>query len=796
MIRLIRNLFYLCLCFGVLGIVIAVLYALKLEKDYRLDDANLGGALWSMPARVYARPLELYVGANVDSKHVLRELELLEYRKVANPVEPMQYSIEEQGVVVYLPPFTYWDGAKPARKLKIGFADGKISSLFDETSLEEVVLERIEPLRIASIYPQHRQDRVLVNLEDVPEVLVDSLIAIEDQSFWKHPGVDIKGLARSVYVTFIDKSGRQGASTLTQQFIKNHYLSNERTLTRKVKEMLMAIVLERHSTKEEILEGYINEINLGQDGDRAIHGFGLASEYFFNKDLKELGLHEIAMLLALVREPGLADPRRNSEYAIKRRNLMLRIMHERGLITAEDAALAQNLPLDVVPKETTTDRMRYPAFLDLVYQQLYQIYNKEDLTREGLNIFTTLDPQVQDDAQNALSEGLKVLEKRNGFKANFLQSAAVIVNSGNGEVMSVIGSRVAGEQGFNRAISAKRQIGSLIKPVVYLAALEYPQLYNLASRISDSPLHYKRGTETWSPQNYSKKYQGNVTLEESLIKSYNIPTARIALDLGIPDVLSTMRRVGARDNLPQYPSVSLGAVEMSALEVAQIYETFANGGYFTPLRSIREITTQDGKVIDRFSMSSIKAIEPAPHYLVVRTMQQIPRRGTATAMKEKISPDLNIAGKTGTTDSYRDSWFAGFSGNLTTVVWVGNDQNKSTSLSGGKGALRIWMDIMKQLPLTPLQISEPEGIVIRTIDPQTGALAGRGCSGGRAVDVPFIAGSEPSYYNACVSEPVHNDYDDSDSEAGGAYGFELLSAPQAVPVPPADTGDPSAWFRN
>ena len=803
MLRLIRNIFFLGLSLGLLGIIIAVLYALKLQSDYHLDDANLGGALWSMPARVYARPLELYAGAPVSAAQLERELKLLEYRKVDYAVEPLQYSAEGNTMSVYLPPFTYWDGPRPARKLQVHFADGKISGILNESTLEPVILDRIEPLRIASIYPQHQQDRILVNLDEVPEVLVESLIAIEDRTFWNHPGIDIKGIARSIYVTFVDKSGRQGASTLTQQFIKNHYLSNERTYTRKVKEMLMALVLERHSSKQEILEGYINEIFLGQDGDRAIHGFGLASEYYFNKDLKELGLHEIAMLMALVREPGNADPRRHAEYALERRNLMLRIMHERGLISAQDAELAQSLPLDVVAKETTTDRKRYPAFMDLVYQQLYQIYKKEDLTREGLNIFTTLDPQVQEDAQEALSGSLAALEKRNGFKSGFLQSAAVLTNSANGEVMAVIGSRVAGEQGFNRAISAKRQIGSLIKPVVFLSAVEYPQLYTLASKLNDSPLNYRRGGETWSPQNYSKNYKGSVTLEESLIRSYNIPTARVALDLGIPDILSTMRRVGARESLPNYPSISLGAVEMSVLEVSQIYETFANGGYFTPLRSIREITTLDGKVIDRFPMSSIKAIEPGPHYLIVKTMQEIPRRGTAADMKEKISPSFNIAGKTGTTDSYRDSWFAGFSGNLNTVVWVGNDQNQSTRLSGGKGALRIWMDIMKDLPLAPLELNQPEGIVTRRIDLQSGALAGNGCGGGRVADMPFIAGSEPTYYNACASAPPPS-YSGGDDEeysvgtnSGDSYGFELLSLPPPPPPPqPVNAGDPSAWFRN
>lgn len=796
LLKMIRNFFYFGVVLAIFGVILAFLYALKLEKEYNLSDQDLGGALWAIPARVYARPLELYVGASLTPEQLKAELTLLNYTAVDDITRLHQYKQADNVIEYYADAFTFWDATLAPRHMKITFSGGAISKIENLTTLEEVILERLEPQRMASIYPSHNQDRILVHLEDVPEILIDSLMAVEDQNFWKHPGIDPKGIARSIYVTFIARTGYQGASTLTQQFIKNHYLSNDKTLSRKFKEMLMALVLEHYSSKEAILEGYLNEIYLGQDGQRAIHGFGLASEYYFGKDLQDLGLHEIALLVALVREPGNADPLRHPEYALARRNLILDVLEQRGLINQIDNELAKSLPLDVDTSQKQSDRIRYPAFVDLVFQQLNQLYSQEDLTKEGLNIFTTLDPQIQHQAQSALSEGLSVLEKRHGLKTDFLQSASVVINSHTGEILALVGSRVAGEQGFNRAVSAKRQVGSLIKPAVYLSALEYPQLYTLASIIDDSELTYRSGSgQSWSPKNYSKRNQGNVMLMDALIKSYNIPTARIALDLGIDDIIGTLRRLGAREDLPPYPSLSLGAVEMTPLEMAQIYETFANGGYYTPLRSIREITTQDGEVVNRFAMSSVKAIESTPYYLLVRTLQEIPRRGTAASMKEKISPELNIAGKTGTTDDYRDSWFAGFSGNLLNVVWVGNDQNKPTKLSGSTGALRIWMDIMRQLPLEPLNLRQPEGIVTRTIDKSTGLLAGGFCDSNEVVELPFIQGSEPTSYNDCgiVIDPFFGGYDNSfyapiEENLPSPPTLELQSLPQE--------SDSSGWFNH
>ena len=796
MLKIIRNFFYLLLSLCLFGIVLAWAYALKLEKQYQLDHIDASGVLWSMPARVYARPLKLYVGAALTPEQLVRELRLLDYEETAEPIKPKQYHRQGDTVVYYAPQFHFWDALRGPRRMQVRFTNGKVSAIADLSSLDKVAFERLNPLRIASIYPQQREDRILVKLKEVPKVLIDGLIANEDRNFWKHPGIDPKGLIRSIYITYIKREHLQGASTLTQQFIKNHYLNDERKFSRKIKEMLMALMLERHAGKEEILEGYLNEIYLGQDGRRAIHGFGLASEYYFNKNLEELGLHQIALLLALVREPGTADPRAHPEYAVKRRNLILHFMHEQSLISEEDEQLAASLPLDVVAKQRTSDRIRFPAFVDLVYKQLYQHYSKEDLTKQSLNIFTTLDPLVQLNVQKAVSEQLPKLESNKNLPRNFLQGAAVVVDVQSAQVKAVVGSRVPNRQGFNRALAAKRQIGSLIKPAVYLSALEYPNLYTLATLLDDSPLVYSRRGETWSPQNYDRRNHGLVLLVDALVHSYNIPTVRVALTLGLEDIVATLKRVGSRDGIKPYPSLALGAVQMTPLEVAQIYETYADGGFFQPLSSIREITTAEGEVVQRFDMASIRAIEATPYYLLLNAMQQIVSRGTARRTYQHFDRKYRFAGKTGTTDDYRDSWFAGFSGNYLTVTWVGNDRNLPTRLSGSTGGLPLWIEIMKTLSLEPLVLRKPDGIVTAGIDKNSGLLAAERCPREEVVELPFIVGSRPRGMSDCYLPDVEDDDSFYAIPADFPPALPPAPPPSATQSAPEGMGDPSDWFNN
>lgn len=769
---LIAKLFYLCLYFGLAVFLITCfglwLYSKELSRQYKLNDAEMSGALWELPSRVYARPLELYAGKPLKLQDLTTELNYLDYLKTPAVPEPGTYHIDGKHVLIYKNGFGFWDAKEPEQLLRLTLIDGKISEILDMKTLQPVAITRIEPLLIGSMYPKHGQDRLLINLDNTPEVLVDTIIATEDRRFYSHPGIDPKGLARAVITAIKSGQASQGASTLTQQFVKNHYLSSERKLSRKIKEALMALTLEKNFSKEQILEGYLNEIFLGQDGSRAIHGFGLAAEHYFGKPLSQLGVHQIATLVALVREPSRANPFRHPEFAKKRRALILDVMVGQNLISAEDAKLAKALPLDTLPTIERKKKDRYFSFLQLVKKRINEEYDSDTLAA-GLNVFTTLDPIIQDEAERSVATALPVLEKRKRLKKDFLQAASVIVNTSTAEVVAIVGDRDPQRHGFNRAYQAKRQPGSLLKPVVYMSALEYPTKYNLATPIDDSPLVYKVAGEVWKPKNYSHKNQGSVALIDALVHSYNIPTARVVLDIGVHDFVGRLQDLGARQDLPLYPSIALGSVTMSPLEVAQIYESLANGGYRMPLRVINSVTDAEDNPVARFPMESIKVISDEPYYLTFKAMQEVVRRGTARNLQQKIPAELNIAGKTGTTDDYRDSWFAGFSGNYLNVVWVGNDSNKKTGLSGSNGAMRVWMDIMKDLPLTSLNVPQPTNVFEFPVDMTTGELMGESCTGQhRGETLPFIAGSEPVEYSSCYVPPPEPTIEIWESEFGTA----------------------------
>ncbi len=629
--------------------------------------------------------------------------------------------------------FAFWDGAEPARKVRLTFAGDILVDVVSLDGQEAPGLLRLDPPEIAGIYPSRYEDRILLNGKELPPALVDALLAVEDRSFFEHAGINPKGIFRAMVVNL--RAGRtvQGGSTVTQQLVKNLFLSNERSVKRKVNEILMAILIDARYGKDDILEAYSNAIYLGQDGSRAIHGFGLASQFFFGKALEDLDLHQIALLVGMIQGPSLYDPRKHPDNALERRALVLNVMVEQNLISAEDAAIAKAMPLDVTPK-AASGITAYPAFLELVQRQLRQYYKSEDLVSEGLRVFTTLDPRVQATVENTLANSLPPLEK-NQPKARPLQGAAVVADTQTGQVLAMVGDREPKTIGFNRALDAKRLAGSLIKPVTYLTALEQPDRYTLMTLLNDSPLVYTSGGQRWTPGNYDKRYHGRVTLRDALARSYNIPAVRVGLDVDVIKVVEMLHRLGFERELKPYPSLLLGALEASPFEIAQVYATIASGGFRIPLRAIREVTNTGGQSLQHYAMDVVKAVEPGPAYLITNAMQQVVKAGTASAMKSKLSPDLNIAGKTGTTDDYRDSWFAGFSGDRLTVVWLGRDDNKPTGLSGASGALRVWMDLMAGLKLEPLDAPPPSDIEEIWVEPHGGLRVSEGCRRGQPV--PF-----------------------------------------------------------
>jgi len=707
------------------------------------------GRKFALPARVYGRALEVYPGLKLTSEHFAAELQSLSYHQQPDPNEAATYKYTLKGLEFTTRDFVFGDGAQASQHLRIEFTDGKVSLLQQRGATDiDLPLLRMEPPIIGGIYPGHNEDRALLRIDQVPKPLIDALISTEDRKFYTHWGIDPRGIARALYKTL---SGQrvEGGSTLTQQLVKNFFLTSERTLKRKATEVLMSMLLELHYSKDEILETYLNEVFLGQDASRAIHGFGLASHFYFDRPLDRLELHEIATLVGMVKGPVVYDPRKRPEQALLRRNTVLQEMVHLNVITQGQYVVERQKSLGVIQR-APAGTSPYPAFLQLVQRQLQRDYREEDLRSEGLRIFTTLDPRVQLYAEQALTQRLGQIEKTRKFPANTLEGAVVISSTQTGEVQALVGGREARYAGYNRALDAQRQIGSLAKPIVYLTALEDPGRYTLITPLDDSPLVWRqRGTPDWKPQNYDHQFHENVQLRIALAHSYNVSTARLGIELGVDNILDKLPKFGIERRPPPFASSLLGAFELSPIEVTQLYQTFADGGFRTPLRAIREIVTAEGKPLQRYPLNVDPVAAPAPVYLLTAALQGVVREGTAQSMINWLPAEINVAGKTGTTNDLHDSWFAGYTGDHVAVVWVGRDDNKSSGLTGASGAMTVWGDMMKNIQPDPLEPVVPENIELVNIDPASGLRYDMACD--TTVLMPFIKGSEPTETTACAT---------------------------------------------
>jgi len=554
-------------------------------------------------------------------------------------------------------------------------------------------------------------------------------------------GISFRGIMRAAVENFKAGEMVQGGSTITQQLVKNFYLTPERKMARKLNEAAMAMLLEFHYTKKQILEAYLNEVNMGQDGDRAIHGMGVGAQFYFNRPIEELKLHEIALLISVVRAPSYYNPRKHPDRTLQRRNMILDLMAEQKMIMPAQALEAKTQPLGVVD-EVQDSAFPYPAFLEVVRRQLREDYREEDLRSEGLQIFTTLDPILQKQAEKSMVEGIKRLEKENKQRVKNLEGAIVISNNENGELLAVVNGKKPHYAGFNRPLNATRPIGSLVKAAIYLAALEQPSLYSLTSTLSDTPYEWtdKNTGEKWNPQNYDYRSHGNVPLFKALSYSYNLATVRLGMELGLDKVYNTLRKMGIEREFPIYPSMLLGSVSLTPLEVTQMYQTIASGGFRIPVRAIRDVLKHDGQPLQRYALSVEQRFDSAAIFLLNYALQQAVRQGTGRLVAQDIPNDMILAGKTGTTNDLRDSWFAGFGSELLTVVWLGRDDNKSMGLSGSSGAMRIWGDFIKSVrpaaekPLTPTRVRW------KWVDDRSGHSSRKGAAG--AVLMPYIIGRE------------------------------------------------------
>jgi penicillin-binding protein 1B len=702
------------------GLAVA-LYGVHLDKVVR---AKFEGKRWALPARVYARPLELYAGRSLSVQALQGELDRLGYRRDPQLARPGSYFIDGQRAALRTRAFRYWDGFEPERYLRVDLTGGVVTDVADGADAAPLALVRLDPALIASIYPTHNEDRVLLRREQLPPRLVKALLAVEDRKFYQHHGVDPKGILRAAYQNL--QAGRtvQGASTLTQQLVKNFYLTQDRTLERKLNEAYMALLLDLRYDKDEILTAYANEVYLGQDGNRAIHGFGLASLFYFDRELDELDIAQTAMLVGILKGPSELNPRRKPEQVLARRNLVIDLMAHHQVITRADAEAAKQQPLGLVEAGAQPSG-EYPAFIDLVRRQLRRDYREEDLRSEGLKIFTTLDPLTQAQVEAAVRERLPQLDRSRRLAVGTLETAAVVTSVAQGEVLALVGGRDPAYAGFNRALDAVRPIGSLIKPVIYLKALSQPQRYSLASPVQDRPVNLRVAGVMWRPKNYDHSVHGTVPLHQALVKSYNLATVNLGLELGLDEVAGFLRDLGAVRDIDKVPAMLLGSASLPPVEVAQAYQTIAAGGFRAPLRAIREVLDESGRPLNRYPLAVQSVVSAEAAYLVQWAMRRVVTQGTATWLNKRLPSGLTVAGKTGTTNDMRDSWFAGFSGDKVVVAWVGRDDNKPMGLSGSTGALRVWGDIMASVDTQPLSSVAPDGIVA------TGAC-------GRSV--PFIAG--------------------------------------------------------
>ncbi|MFZ2169696.1 MAG: penicillin-binding protein 1B [Methylococcaceae bacterium] len=711
------------------------------------------GKRWSIPARVYASPVELYAGYAISTEKFEALLKMLHYRPDKDLSAEGTYFKNGSQISVKTRDFAFWDQHQPGMLVQLDFTDEGILSITDITQSEDVAIIRMDPVQIGSFYPTIKEDRVLIKLEDAPDALIKGLLASEDRDFYQHFGVSVRGIARAMWSNVRARGMVQGGSTITQQLVKNFYLTNKRSLSRKVKEALMALILEYHYTKNEILEAYLNEIYLGQNGASSVHGFGLASEFYFGSTLKDLPLEQVASLVALVRGPSEYDPRRYPDRALQRRNLVLNQMVMEGYITTDQAAEAIARPLSVIPRPRRSSN-RYPGFLDLVKRQLIQEYREEDLTSQGLRIFTTLDTQVQDVLEQIAATKVNQLEKQ--LHAKNLETAVIVTRRDSGEIAALIGGRENLAGGFNRALDAVRPIGSLIKPVVYLTALEYPNKYTITTRVSDSTIVVKgqNGTD-WIPKNYDHREHGNVALHTALAKSYNLATVRVGMDVGVARTAKTLKSMGVTRPVDLYPSLLLGAASLTPIEVTQMYQTLAGDGFLTPIKGIRAVVDTNGKQLQSYPFIVRQAVDPGATYIVNTMLQEVMHQGTGRTAYSSFPENYGLVGKTGTTNDAKDSWFAGYTGDYLSVVWLGRDDNKPIGLTGSTGALPLWAALMQKISSQPVNLIPPDNIKLAWVEPESGLLTRKGCGNGK--QYPYISGSEPTAYSSCGEDIFEQD---------------------------------------
>ena len=686
-----------CFKLTVLGACIAGLYGIYLDGQIR---SKMDGQVWQLPAEVYSRIESIRVEDNLTLEQVRLALLDYGYREVSSIATPGDFKIEDNSLVVLRRAFQFPETPEAQRVLRLRFVNEKLARIEDLVRMEEVSEFRLDPKLIAMLHSENDEERQTLRLQAYPRLLIDTLLLTEDKRFFQHDGISPLGIARAFVTNY--QAGRtvQGGSTLTQQLVKNLFLTNEKSIVRKINEAFMSLILDYRYDKNRILETYLNEIYLGQNGSYQIHGFALASQFYFGRPIQEISLNQIALLVGIVKGPSLYNPWRNPEGALERRNVVLRVLLEHKVIDQELYDLLSKQPLGV--KEKGNIYRQQPAFMHALNLELKSELGENRTARlSGAKIFTTLDRKQQRSAEMAVINGVAELENSNK-KIKDLQSAMVVAEYSTGKVRAIVGGVQTQFAGFNRAIQTQRQIGSLVKPSIYAIALAEPELYRLNTPVNNQPITINvKGSPPWSPRNYDRKFSGSVMLMDALVRSLNVPTVNIGMKIGLKKVIEKQKEMGW-DNaeIPPYPATLLGSYSISPFDVTKSYQVIANSGVKVPLTTIESIISERGEMIYQPNTTQRRkeVLPPEAAIQTLYAMQQVVERGTARSLQNDFS-NLRLAGKTGTTNSARDTWFVGIDGDNVTTVWLGKDNNGDTYLTGSSGALQIYKEyISRALP--------------------------------------------------------------------------------------------------
>ncbi|QZN94714.1 bifunctional glycosyl transferase/transpeptidase [Symbiopectobacterium purcellii] len=690
--------------------VVLALYGVYLDSQIR---SRIEGKVWQLPAAVYGRMVNLEPGMSYSQKEMISLLEGMQYRQVSRITRPGEFSVRGNTIDILRRPFDFPDGKEGQINARLIFTNDRLAQIQNLEKQRNFGFFRLDPRLITMMQSPNGEQRLFVQRSGFPDLLVDTLVATEDRHFYQHDGISFLSIGRAFLANITAGRAVQGGSTLTQQLVKNLFLTNERSLWRKANEAYMALIMDYRYSKDRILELYLNEVYLGQSGNDQIRGFPLASLYYFGRPVNELSLDQQALLVGMVKGASLYNPWRNPQLTLERRNLVLRLLQNQQIIDEDLYNMLSARPLGVQPKGGVITPQ--PAFMQLVRQELQQRLGDKVKDLSGVKIFTTLDPVSQDAAEKAVEEGVPAL--RAARNVSDLESAMVVVDRFSGEIRAMVGGAQTQYAGFNRAMQARRPVGSLAKPPTYLTALSQPDTFRLNTWLADEPLSLKQPNgQVWQPNNYDRQFRGRVMLVDALANSLNVPTVNLGMTVGLEQISNTLQRLGIpKEVIQPVPAILLGAISLTPMEVAQEYQTIASGGNRAPLSALRSVIAEDGSVLYQSFPQAERAVPAQAAYLTLYGMQQVVERGTSRSLAVKF-PNYHLAAKTGTTNDLRDSWFAGVDGKEVAITWVGRDNNGPAKLTGANGALTLYRRYLENQTPLALMLTPPEGIATMTVD--------------------------------------------------------------------------------